>query len=156
MSASVVAYALAYRALWLRSQDVIEIRARHRAKVVEPPQALEVTAHIANFRLLGVSLADNKRLGLGRWLRRQAEVVEQAPADPVPAGVVVYDEAARVAYFSLWPRLDPDRHAENRLQRPGQVYVDGDGALARIRFPVTGRRRQEDELGAAAGFLAER
>ena len=150
-----IAYTAPFRAVWLRRQDLIEVRFRPASPADERVK-LEIDAIVANFRLLGVQVPDNKRLGIGRWLRRNYAGAPHTAGDPTPPGEIVYDSAAQMAYFSLWPRLGTDESESTLLPRKAEIDLDSDGNLTRIRIHVLGRRRREDELAAAVGFLPER
>lgn len=150
-----IVYTLPFRAVWLRTQDLIEVRFA-RSSPSDERIKVEVDAIVENYRLLGVQVADNKRLGLGRWLRADYTGSPHQPGEPVPSGAAVYDEAAQVAYFSLWPRLSAGEGEAVFLPRKAEIDLDGEGNLTRIRMWVLGRRRREDQLAAAAGFLPER
>ena len=142
------------RVLWVRSRDVIEIRFLDRRPAPERVTRADVLAHIADYRLLGVTLSDTKRLRLGALLRAGRPPLNVAPGDPLPAGTILYDEAARTAYISLWPNLTGGQ--EQRVARNARLLLDGQGRLARIRIPVAGPKGEEDALGPAAGLLPRR
>jgi hypothetical protein len=151
------AYNVPLRAIWLQSQDVIDVRITVSSQSsAEQILHFPVTAHLnpLNKQLLGILLPDSKTLRLGRWLRTNWEEVPLAEGDPIPAGVVVYDEGALFAYFSIWPNLGGDE-PERVERRRAEVHVDAEGELRRIRLPVTIRRR-EDGLAVAAGYLPTR
>jgi len=148
-------YTVPFRAIWLQKQDVIEIRFRPASPSDERVK-LEVDAIVENYRLLGVQIPDNKRLGFGRWLRQHYTGISHKMGEPVGSGEAVYDEAAQMVYFSLWPRLSAGEGETVYLRRKAEIDLDGEGNPTRIRMRVLGRRRKEDELTAAAGFLPER
>jgi len=150
-----VSYTVPFRAIWLKQQDLIEIRFRPASPSDERVN-LEVDAIVENYRLLGVQIVDNKRLGLGRWLRQKYTGTPCTPGESTPSGEAVYNEAAQVVYFSLWPRLSAGAGEAVYLTRKAEIDLDGEGNPTRIRMRVLGRRRKEDELTAAAGFLPER
>ena len=150
-----VAYSVSFRAIWLQQQDLIEIRFRPASPSDERIK-LEVDTIVENFRLLGVQIIDNKRLGIGRWLRQNYTGKPHAQGEATPSGEAVYNEAAQVVYFSLWPRLSTGAGDAVYLPRKAEIDLDGAGNPTRIRMRVLGRRRKEDELTAAAGFLPER
>ncbi len=150
------AYKVPLHALWLPRTDQIEIRvtAGRRGR---PRQSIrkEVTVRLDQAsRLLGVLAPDDKRLGLGRWLRRSWEETEISPDEPAPPSTVVYDEAAQMAYFSVWPNLSGGEIQE--VHRRAELVLGEDGELMLIRMPVKVRRRSEDALSAAAGYLPNR
>jgi hypothetical protein len=150
------AYSVPFRALWLQNQDRIELRITLSGRPKKPRvYNFPVTAHLdpMSKRLLGLLLADNKILRLGRWLREHWEELDLDPDDPIPAGTVVYDEGAQYAYFSLWPNLSGET-PERAERRHAEVHVDDNGELTRIRL-VTSIRRA-DGLAAAAGYLPTR
>lgn len=148
-------YTVPFRAIWLQQQDLIEIRFRPASPADERIK-LDVDAIVGNYRLLGVQIIDNKRLGIGRWLRQNYTGTPHPQGDPSPSGEAVYNEAAQVVYFSLWPRLSAGEGEATLLRRKAEIDLDGAGNPTRIRMRVLGRRRKEDELTAAAGFLPER
>ena len=150
-----LAYTVPFRAIWLQQQDLIEIRFRPASPSDERIK-LEVDAIVENYRLLGVQIVDNKRLGIGRWLRQNYAGKPHAADEIAPSGEAVYNEAAQVVYFSLWPRLSAGEGNAVYLPRKAEIDLDGMGNPTRIRMRVLGRRRKEDELTAAAGFLPER
>jgi hypothetical protein len=150
-----VAYTVPFRAIWLKQQDLIEIRFRP-ASPSDERLKLEVDAIVENYRLLGVQVSDNKRLGIGRWLRQNYTGKPHAASDIAPSGEAVYNEAAQVVFFSLWPRLSTGEGDSIYLPRKAEIDLDGEGNPTRIRLRVLGGRRKEDELTAAAGFLPER
>ena len=106
-------------------------------------------------RLVGVSLRDHKRLGLGRWLRTAGEEIRYVADEPLPSGTIRYDEAGQFAYFSIWPQLSDDAERHD-YERESKVYLLQDGGVARIRFPVMNKRGRAGVLGVAAGLLATR
>ncbi len=153
---SLKAYKVPLHALWLPRTDQIEIRvtAGRRGR---PQQSVrkEVTVQLDQAsRLLGVLVPDDKRLGLGRWLRQNWEETEAEPDEPVPPSTVVYDEAAQMAYFSVWPNLSGGEIQE--VRRKAELVLGEGGELMVIRMPVKVRRRAEDALSAAAGYLPNR
>ena len=150
-----VAFTVPFRAIWLQQQDLIEIRFRPASPADERVK-LEVDAIVENYRLLGVQIVDNKRLGIGRWLRQNYAGKPHTAGDPTGSGEAVYDDAAQVVYFSLWPKLSTGEGSAVYLPRKAEIDLDGAGNPTRIRMRVLGRRRKEDELTAAAGFLPER
>ncbi|MCB0115615.1 MAG: hypothetical protein R2873_18215 [Caldilineaceae bacterium] len=153
---SVKAYSVPMRTIWLQSQDVIDLRVTMSGRPKELKSLrMAVTALLNpnNNQLMGLLVADNKTLRLGRWLRTQWDEVPIEEGEPVPSGVVTYDEAAQFAYFSIWPNftgVDPDRVERRRAE----VSVDENGELRRIRLAVTVRRA--DGLAVAAGYLPTR
>lgn len=150
------AYNVPMRTLWLQAQDAVELRITVSGRPQETKTVrMAVTALLNpnNRQLMGLLVADNKTLRLGRWLRAQWQEVPIAQGEPVPAGVVSYDEGAQFAYFSIWPNLtgvDPERAERRRAE----VTLDENGDLRRIRLPVTIRR--QDGLAVAAGYLPTR
>ena len=150
-----VSYTVPFRAVWLQQKDLIEVRFRPSSPSDERTK-LEVEAIVESYRLLGVQIVDNKRLAIGRWLRQNYAGKPHAQGDTVPSGEAVYNEAAQVVYFSLWPRLSAGAGEAVYLRRKAEIDLDGAGNPTRIRMRTLGRRRQEDELTAAAGFLPER
>lgn len=148
-------YSFPFRTLWLRSKDAIDLRMTGKTPAGDTWTTTDVIAHIADFRLVGVSVQDHKKLGLGRWLRAEGEEVDFQPDEPLPSQTVRYDEAGRIAYFSVWPLLSAQSDVQT-ITRPGKIYYLADGSLARIRLPVTDRRGRAGALGAAAGLLATR
>jgi hypothetical protein len=151
----VLSYTVPFRAIWLQQQDLIEIRFRPASPTDERVK-LDVDAIVENYRLLGVQIIDNKRLGIGRWLRQNYTGKPHAAGETAPSGEAVYNEAAQVVYFSLWPKLSAGKGDAVYLLRKAEIDLDGAGNPTRIRMRVLGRRRKEDELTAAAGFLPER
>lgn len=151
----ILSYTVPFRAIWLKQQDLIEIRFRPASPADERIK-LEVDAIVENYRLLGVQIIDNKRLGMGRWLRQNYTGKPHSQGEATPSGEAVYDEAAQVVFFSLWPRLSAGEGDAVYLSRKAEIDLDGAGNPTRIRMRVLGRRRKEDELTAAAGFLPER
>lgn len=154
---SIKGYNVPLRAIWLQNQDLIDVRVTVSGKpTAERIFTMPVTAHInpSTGQLLGVVVLDSKALRLGRWLRANWEEVPVEEGEPVPAGVVIYDEGALFAYFSLWPNLSGEEpeHAERRR---AEVHLDEEGDLKRIRLPVT-VRRGDDKLAVAAGYLPTR
>jgi hypothetical protein len=154
---STKAYNVPLRAIWLQNQDLIDVRVTVSGKPsAEQVFTTPVTAHInpSTGQLLGVVVFDSKALRLGRWLRANWEEVPVEEGEPVPSGVVIYDEGALFAYFSIWPNLSGEEpeHAERRR---AEVHLDEEGELRRIRLPVT-MRRGEDALAVAAGYLPTR
>jgi hypothetical protein len=150
------AYSVPFRALWLKSQDKIELRITLSGKPKNPRiYGFPVTAHLdpMSKRLLGLLIADNKILRLGRWLREHWEEVSISPDEPIPAGTVLYDEGALYAYFSLWPNLSGEE-PERAERRQAEVHVDENNELLRIRL-ITSIRRA-DGMAAAAGYLPTR
>ncbi|MBX3000798.1 MAG: hypothetical protein KF893_19915 [Caldilineaceae bacterium] len=150
-------YSVPLRAIWLQNQDIIDVRVTVSGKpTAERILTMPVTAHInpSTGQLLGVVVLDSKALRLGRWLRANWEEVPVEEGEPVPAGVVIYDEGALFAYFSIWPNLSGEEpeHAERRR---AEIHLDEEGDLKRIRLPVT-VRRSEDALAVAAGYLPTR
>ena len=93
---------------------------------------------------------------MGRWLRQNYAGKPHSQGEATPSGEAVYDEAAQVVFFSLWPRLSAGEGEAVYLPRKAEIDLDGAGNPTRIRMRVLGRRRKEDELTAAAGFLPER
>jgi len=150
------AYNVPIRAIWLQTQDVIDLRVNvsgRPQKTNTVRMAVTALLNPNNRQLMGMLVADNKLLGLGRWLRANWPEVPIEVGEPVPSGVVTYDEGAQFAYFSLWPNLT-GVEAERAERRRAEVTLDENGALRRIRLAV--RVRREDGLAVAAGFLATR
>jgi hypothetical protein len=152
---NVRAYNVPFRAIWLRQKDVIDLRIAGSTPSADNWTTAETVAHIAAYRLVGVSMRDHKRLGLGRWLRATGEEIPYEADEPLPAGTVRYDEAGQIAYFSIWPLLTGDA-TKHEYEREAKVYLLGNGAVARIRFPVMNKRGRTGVLGTAAALLATR
>ena len=151
------AYNVPFRALWVQSQDVIDVRMTVSSRPTgEKIFRVPATAHLhpSSDQLLGVLVADHKTLRIGRWLRQNWQEVALDPEGPIPAGTVLYDEGAPYAYFSLWPNLSGEE-PKRAERRRAEVHIDENGDLKRIRLPVTIRRR-EDGLAIAAGYLPTR
>jgi hypothetical protein len=150
-------YNVPLRAIWLQNQDLIDVRVTVSGKPsAEQVFTVTVTAHInpSTGQLLGVIVADSKALRLGRWLRANWEEVPVEEGEPVPSSIVIYDEGALFAYFSLWPNLSGEE-PEYAERRRAEIHLDEEGDLKRIRLPVT-ERRSEDALAVAAGYLPTR
>ena len=149
------AYNVPFRTVWLRRRDVIDLRIVGSSPDADNWTTAEIVAHMAARRLVGVSMRDHKRLGLGRWLRAAGEEIRYVADEPLPAGTVRYDEAGQIAYFSIWPQLSDDVERHD-YERESKVYLLQDGGVARIRFPVMNKRGRAGVLGVAAGLLATR
>ena len=152
---SVRAYNVPFRAIWLRQKDVIDLRIAGSTPSADNWTTAETVAHIAAYRLVGVSMRDHKRLGLGRWLRATGEEIPYEADEPLPAGTVRYDEAGQIAYFSIWPLLSDDAERHD-YERESKVYLLPSGGIARIRFPVMNKHNRAGVLGPAAALLATR
>jgi hypothetical protein len=155
IQANVRAYQIPFRTVWLRRKDVIDLRISGRTLEVDNWTTADLVAHIVAYRLIGVSMQDHKRLGLGRWLRATGQEISFEEGEPLPSGTVCYDEAGQIAYFSVWPLLSDDVDQHN-YERKGKVFLLRDGGVARIRFPVLNKRGRAGVLGTAAGLLATR
>jgi hypothetical protein len=152
------AYLVPIRAIWLQTPDVIELRfaGNRRPDLQGLTDRHEVLVHLdPGQRMLGVSLDDHKRLGLGRWLRQNWEETDHTPGEPVPADTVVYDEAAQVAYFSIWPYLGDPELIRTAVRR-ADLFFDANHQIQAIRVPVRTRRRREGDLSGATGYLPTR
>ena len=149
------AFELPFRAVWVRRKDMIDLRIARRAPETDSWTSADLVAHISAYRLIGVSIQDHKRLGLGRWLRATGDEVPFRDDEPLPPGTVRYDEAGQIAYFSIWPQLSDSADAHH-YERKGKVLLTGNGEIARIRFPVLNSRGRAGVLGAAAALLATR
>ena len=149
------AYLIPFHTLWLRSKDMVDLRMSGKTPQADRWTTTNLIAHIAAYRLIGVSVQDHKKLGIGRWLRTSGEEIAYKAGEPLPSDSVCYDEASRIAYFSIGPPLSDQTEAE-AYTRPGKVYFLQNGSIARIRFPVTDRRGRAGVLGAAASLLAIR
>ena len=152
---NVKAYNVPFRAIWLRSKDMIDLRFKGSTPNAENWTTAEIVAHIAGPRLVGVSMKDHKRLGLGRWLRATGEEMPFEADEPLPSGTVRYDEAGHIAYFSIWPLLSDDAGSRD-YERECKIYLLPNGGVARIRFPVMNKRSRAGTLGTAATLLATR
>jgi len=152
---SVRAFELPFQTVWVRRKDMIDLRIARRAPETDNWTNADLVAHISAYRLIGVSIQDHKRLGLGRWLRAACDEVSFRTDEPLPSGMVRYDEAGQIAYFSIWPQLSEDADAHH-YERRGKIYLMQDGGIARIRFPVLNKRGRAGVLGAAAALLATR
>ncbi len=152
---NVRAFEVPFQTVWVQRRDMIDLRIERRAPETDSWTSADLVAHISAYRLIGVSIQDHKRLGLGRWLRATGDEVPIRADEPLPSGTVSYDEAGQVAYFSIWPQLFEDADAHH-YERKGKVFLMGDGGIARIRFPVLNNRGRAGVLGAAAGLLATR
>lgn len=152
---NVRAFDLPFRAVWLRRRDVIDLRFSRSAPETDNWTNADIVAHISAFRLVGVSIQDHKRLGLGRWLRSNGDEIPFRADEPLPSGTVRYDEAGQIAYFSIWPQLSEDADAYH-YERRGKIYLMRNGGIARIRFPVLNKRGRAGVLGTAASLLATR
>jgi hypothetical protein len=155
LRANVRTFDIHFRTVWLRRKDVIDLRMTGRTPEEDNWTTADIVAHIAAFRLVGVSMQDHKRLGLGRWLRATGKEVPFEEGQPLPSGTVCYDEAGQIAYFSVWPLLSEDVEKHN-YERKGKVYLLQGGGVARIRFPVLNHRGRAGVLGTAAAQLATR
>ena len=153
--ASVRAYNVPFRTVWLRRKDTIDLRITGAAPDTDNWTTAQIVVHIAAYRLVGVSMGDHKRLGLGRWLRAAGQEIPFKADEPLPSGTVRYDEAGQIAYFSIWPLLSAaaERHD---YERESKVYLLRNGGVARIRFPVMNKRGRAGALGTAAALLATR
>ena len=149
------AYEVPFRAVWLRRRDLIDLRIAGGAPHGDSWTTADIVVHVAAHRLVGITMRDHKRLGLGRWLRAEAPELPYAMDEPLPSGSVRYDEAGQIAYFSIWPLLTEDAEKHD-YEREAKVYLLGSGAVARIRFPVMNKRGRAGALGAAAALLATR
>lgn len=152
---SIRAFDLPFRTVWVRRKDMIDLRVSRSTSETENWTSADLVAHISALRLVGVSVQDHKRLGLGRWLRANGNEIPFVADEPMPSGTVAYDEAGQIGYFSVWPQLSEDadtRHYERR----GKVYLMPNGGVARIRFPVLNKRGRAGVLGTAAALLATR
>jgi len=152
---SVRAFDLPFRTVWVRRKDMIDLRVSRSTRETENWTNADLVAHVSDFRLVGVSVQDHKRLGLGRWLRAQGNEIPFLANEPMPSGTVAYDEAGQIAYFSIWPQLSEDAYARN-YERSGKKYLMPNGGVARIRFPVLNKRGGAGVLGTAAALLATR
>ena len=152
---SVRAFDLPFRTVWVRRKDMIDLRVSRSTRETENWTNADLVAHVSDFRLVGVSVQDHKRLGLGRWLRAQGNEIPFLADEPMPSGTVAYDEAGQIAYFSIWPQLSEDADARN-YERRGKIYLMPNGGVARIRFPVLNKRGRAGVLGTAAALLATR
>jgi hypothetical protein len=151
------AYKVPLHTLWLQRSDVIEIRitaGRPGAtnRTIREPVVIQLDQ---GSRLLGVTMADTKTIKLGRWLRQNWDEFSIAPDEPIPPSTVTYDEAGQVAYFSVWPNLGEASDIQEVRRRAEVVLAEAEG-LIKIRIPVKVRRRPEDALSAAAGYLPTR
>lgn len=148
-------YEVPFRAIWLRRRDLIDLRMAGGAPHGDNWTTADIVVHVAAHRLVGITMRDHKRLGMGRWLRAETPEIPYAIDEPLPSGSVRYDEASQIAYYSIWPLLtgDAERH---EYEREAKVYLLGNGAVARIRFPVMNKRGRAAALGAAAALLATR
>ncbi len=149
------AFNIPFRTIWLHRKDMIDLRMTGRTPEVDNWTTADIVAHIAAYRLVGVSMQDHKRLGLGRWLRATGKEILYEAGEPMPSGTVSYDEAGQIAYFSVWPLLSDDVEIHN-YERKGKVYLLREGGVARIRFPVLNQRGRPGVLGPAAALLATR
>ena len=152
---NIKAFNIPFRTIWLHRKDMIDLRMTGRTPEVDNWTTADIVAHIAAFRLVGVSMQDHKRLGLGRWLRATGKEILYEAGEPMPSGTVSYDEAGKIAYFSVWPLLSDDVERHN-YERKGKVYLLQGGGVARIRFPVLNHRGRAGVLGTAAAQLATR
>ena len=149
------AFDLPFRSVWVRRKDMIDLRISRGAPKTDSWTSADIVAHISAFRLIGVSIQDHKKLGLGRWLRATGNEVPFRAGEPLPSGTVKYDEAGQIAYFSIWPQLSEDADTHH-YERKGKVFMMRNGGIARIRFPVLNNRGRGGVLGAAAALLATR
>ncbi len=149
------AFDLPFRTVWVRRKDMIDLRVSRDTPDTENWTNADLVAHISTFRLVGVSVQDHKRLGLGRWLRAHGNEIPFLADEPMPSGTVAYDEAGQIAYFSIWPQLSEDADARH-YERRGKIYLMPNGGVARIRFPVLNKRGRAGVLGTAAALLATR
>ena len=152
---NVRAFDLPFRTVWVRRKDSIDLRVAQGTPDTDNWTNADLVAHISAFRLVGVSVQDHKRLGLGRWLRANGNEIPFMGDEPMPSGTVAYDEAAQIAYFSVWPQLSEDADARH-YERVGKIYLMRNGGVARIRFPVLNKRGRAGVLGTAAALLATR
>ena len=152
---NVKAFNILFRTIWLHRKDMIDLRMTGRTPEVDNWTTADIVAHIAAYRLVGVSMQDHKRLGLGRWLRATGKEILYEAGEPMPSGTVSYDEAGQIAYFSVWPLLSDYVEIHN-YERKGKVYLLREGGVARIRFPVLNQRGRPGVLGPAAALLATR
>ena len=152
---NVRAFDLPFRAVWVRRKDMIDLRVSRGTQGTDIWTNADLVAHISAFRLVGVSVQDHKRLGLGRWLRANGNEIPFKADEPMPSGTVAYDEAGHIAYFSIWPQLSEDADARH-YERRGKIYLLRNGGVARIRFPVLNKRGRAGVLGTAAALLATR
>ncbi len=149
------AFDLLFRTVWVRRKDMIDLRVSRSTPETDNWTNADIVAHISAFRLVGVSVKDHKRLGLGRWLRENGNEIPYIADEPMPSGTVVYDEAGQIAYFSVWPQLSEGADARH-YERRGKIYQKRNGGIARIRFPVLNKRGRAGVLGTAAALLATR
>ena len=152
---NVRAFDLPFRTVWVRRKDMIDLRVSTSTLDTDNWTYADLMAHISAFRLVGVSVQDHKRLGLGRWLRANGNEIPFMADEPMPSSTVAYDEAGQIAYFSVWPQLSEDADARH-YERRGKIYLMPDGGVARIRFPVLNKRGRAGVLGTAAALLATR
>ena len=152
---NVRAFDLPFRTVWVRRKDMIDLRVSKGTSETDNWTNADLVAHISAFRLVGVSVQDHKRLGLGRWLRANGNEIPFMADEPMPSGTVAYDEAGQIAYFSVWPQLSEDADARH-YERRGKIYLMPNGGVARIRFPVLNKRGRAGVLGTAAALLATR
>ena len=149
------AFDLPFRTVWVRRKDMIDLRFSRGTPETDDWTNADLVAHISAFRLVGVSVQDHKRLGLGRWLRANGSEIPFMADEPMPSGTVAYDEAGQIAYFSVWPQLSEDADARH-YERRGKIHLMPNGGVARIRFPVLNKRGRAGVLGTAAALLATR
>ena len=152
---NVRAFDLPFRTVWVRRKDMIDLRVSRSAPETDRWTNADIVAHVSAFRLVGVSVKDHKRLGLGRWLRANGNEIPYMADEPMPSGTVAYDEAGQIAYFSVWPQLSEDADARH-YERRGKIYLKRNGGIARLRFPVLNKRGRAGVLGTAAALLATR
>ena len=152
---NVRAFDLPFRTVWVRRKDMIDLRVSKSAPETDNWTNADIVAHISAFRLVGVSVKDHKRLGLGRWLRANGNEIPFIADEPMPSGTVAYDEAGQIAYFSVWPQLSEEADARH-YERRGKIYLKRNGGIARIRFPVLNKRGRAGVLGTAAALLGTR
>ena len=152
---TVRAFDLPFRTVWVRRKDMIDLRVSRSSPETDSWTNADIVAHVGDFRLLGISVKDHKRLGLGRWLRANGDEIPFIADEPMPSGTVAYDEAGQIAYFSIWPQLSEDADARH-YERSGKIYLKRNGGIARIRFPVLNKRGRAGVLGTAAALLATR
>lgn len=152
---NVRAYGLPFRTVWLRRKDMIDLRFSGTRPDADSWTTADIVAHLSDYRLIGVSIQDHKRLGLGRWLRVSGEEVSFRADEPLPSETVRYDEGAQIAYFSIWPQFSGDT-VRRDYEREGKIFLGRTGGIARIRFPVLNNRGRTGVLGTAAALLATR
>lgn len=152
---NVRAYEIPFRTIWLRRKDMIDLRMAGGTPEEDNWTTADIVAHIVAFRLVGISMRDHKRLGLGRWLRGTGKEILFDADEPLPSGTISYDEAGQIAYYSIWPLLS-DEGKRHHYERKGKVFLLRDGGVARIRFPVLNKRGRAGVLGTVASLLPTR